>query len=137
VSTTTVPEGMRGVAMTDAQRRFTLAFSEIAECLRDLASVTLMPANETAVSKVSGVAAGLDRAARRLRETILSLQPEPAKAAAVTEEMVNAADDEMTRQWRESPWEDAKDVIEGLDLAPVIRAALAAAPPTTTKDTRA
>lgn len=48
---------------------------------------------------------------------------------AVTEAMQQAAADALEKQYRAQPWETAKDVIEGVDFAPIITAALAAQPP--------
>ena len=53
---------------------------------------------------------------------------EPAPPA-VTDAMRQAAMDALERQYRAEPWEDAKDVIEGIDFTPIIAAALAAQTP--------
>lgn len=51
------------------------------------------------------------------------------EAPTVTDAMKQAADDALVAQYRAQPWETAKDVIEGLDFAPIITAALAAQTP--------
>ncbi len=124
--TRAIPDGL---VLEPRNRHLVLAMSEMAGCQRDLAESALMPPTEHAVAKLAGVAAGLDRAVARIRLDLLQQKPPaPTAAPAVTDAMQQAAADALDAQYRAQPWEEAKDVIEGIDFTPIIAAALAAQP---------
>lgn len=115
--------------METRNRHLVLAMGEIGECQRDLSRACLAPASEQSIVTLSGVAAGLDRASERIKRDILNQQPPaPADAPVVTEAMEEAAAHALEQQYRAESWEEAKDVIEGIDLTAIITAALAAQP---------
>jgi hypothetical protein len=119
----TVPEGISDLGLTPGQRPFVFAHAEIAQCLHDLALVMLAPPSEGAVARLAGVAAGLDRAANRIRTEILRLAPN----RAVTEPMIEAAHKALEAQAEGDLWDDADEVLEHIDWVPILEAALAAA----------
>lgn len=127
--TRAIPEGL---VLETRNRHLALALSEIAECLRDMALAALAPPAEHNLARLGAVVTGLDRATARIRADLLQQKPPsaaPADAPAVTDAMRQAADDALLRQYRAQPWEEAKDVLEGIDFTPIIAAALAAQTP--------
>jgi len=70
-----------GVGSTQAGRdaALTLSMRDASEAVADLAGALLMPLSEGRVSKLAGVAAGLDRAAARIRANM-----QPAISATTT-----------------------------------------------------
>jgi hypothetical protein len=126
-SAATIPAGLVALGLTDGQRPFVLAQAEIAQCMHDLGLVMLAPPSEAAVARLAGVAAGLDRAANRLRREILRQAPEAApEPAVVTQEMCEAAHAALEQQAKGELWDDADEVLEGIEWPPILSAALAA-----------
>lgn len=64
-----------------------------------------------------------------LAECGLNPRPVPGEPV-VTPDMMAAADNALEQQYRASPWEEAKDVLEGLDWRPILEAALRQQPKT-------
>lgn len=128
-TTTTIPAPLQDMQVPQANRYFTLALAELAECQQTLAMAALMPLSPAMASKLGDAALQADRAAARIRITLLGMEASVAPVAAgpaVSPAMLDAAEADFLRQRSSAGWEDEKDVAEGLDLESIIKAALAA-----------
>lgn len=126
--TQAVPDGQP--ELPPRNRHLALALAELAESQRDLALSALTPPAEQNRIRLGAALVNLDRAAARIRTDMLGQQaPPPVAAPAVTDAMQDAAMAALELQYRAEPWEEAKDVLEGIDFAPIIAAALAAQTP--------